>query len=125
MQISIPGIGGNLGECVICGGTFLQEILLNQTVQMIQIVGLSREVPVHTKCVPVLMAVVDAGGDWKLLPEGPLRQEYAKLHNPETGDEDEKESSQESRQENFTQPETQRLDPQEAGEEETPEAQSR
>ena len=77
MKISIPGIGGNLGECVICGDTFLSEILLGELVQMIEIVGLSRQVPVHTKCVPTLQAVVDAGGDWRLLPEGPLRREYA------------------------------------------------
>lgn len=78
MRVSIPGIGGSLGECCVCGGTFLTEILLHQTVPMIEIEGLSRDVPVHTKCVDTLQGVKDQGGNWRLLPEGPLRQEFAK-----------------------------------------------
>lgn len=78
MRVSIPGIGGALGECCVCGGTFLTEILLNQTVQMIGIEGMSRDVPVHKKCVQTLQNVKDNGGDWRLLPDGPLREEFAK-----------------------------------------------
>jgi hypothetical protein len=62
MRISIPGIGGNLGECILCGDTFLKEILLNQTV------------PIHKdKCLETLKK---NGTDWRTLPDGPLRREF-------------------------------------------------
>jgi hypothetical protein len=80
MRVDIPGIGGSLGECCVCGETFLQEILLGKQVAMIGIEGLSRDVPVHQDCVKTLQSVKDAGGNWRLLPEGPLRAEFAKAH---------------------------------------------
>ena len=80
MRVDIPGIGGSLGECCVCGKPFLKEILLRQQVAMIGIEGLSRDVPVHQDCVKTLQSVKDAGGNWRLLPEGPLRAEFAKAH---------------------------------------------
>lgn len=75
MRLNIPGINGSLGECVLCGDTFLQEILLYQTVPMINIDGFSKNLPVHQKCLKILE---NNGPNWKTLPNGPLRQEFAK-----------------------------------------------
>lgn len=77
MKVSLPGIGSGLGECCVCGECFATEIILGKSVPMVSIEGFSRELPVHQKCVETLQSVNDAGGDWKLLPEGPLRRELA------------------------------------------------
>ena len=76
MRVDIPGIGGSLGECVLCGKPFLAEVLFGKSVQMILIQGMNRKVPIHTACTPILQAVVDSGGNWRTLPDGPLRQEF-------------------------------------------------
>lgn len=78
MRVSIPGPGGSLGECIVCGQTFLAEILLGTIVQMVEIGGFDRQLPVHNKCLETLQAVMDSGGDWKKLPAGPLRDEFGK-----------------------------------------------
>ena len=83
MRISIPGIGGSLGECVLCGETFMKEILLGQTVPTVLIDGFDRALPIHKeKCLSVLEK---NGPDWKTLPDGPLRQEFAKVYGDEKG----------------------------------------
>jgi hypothetical protein len=76
MRVSIPGVGGSLGECILCGETFLQEILLNQTVPTVRIEGFNRDLPIHKeKCLPLLEK---NGTDWHTLPDGPLRKEFEK-----------------------------------------------
>ena len=75
----MPGIGGSLGTCAVCGEGFLTEILLNQTVSQVVVDGFDRQLSIHTeKCKPKLKAVMDAGGDWQLLPDGPLRQAFSR-----------------------------------------------
>ena len=74
MRVSIPGVGGSLGECILCGDTFLKEIMFNQTVPTIQIDGFSMALPIHReKCLPTLQA---NGPNWRNLPDGPLRKEF-------------------------------------------------
>ena len=73
MRISIPGIGGGLGEYVLCGATFLPEIMLNQNIPTVRVAGFSVDLPIHRKCVPVLE---NNGPDWRNLPNGPLREEF-------------------------------------------------
>ena len=76
MRLDIPGIGGSLGECVFCGESFLKEIMLNHSVAMIHLDGFDSALPIHKEtCLPALER---NGPDWKLLPDGPLRREFAK-----------------------------------------------
>lgn len=74
MRVEIPGIAGNLGECPFCGGTFTMEILLGKLVRMIHVEGFSCDLPMHEECVEKLKLITD--GDWRKLPEGPLRAEF-------------------------------------------------
>jgi hypothetical protein len=80
MRIDMPGVGGSLGQCVLCGGTFLNEIMTGGKVQTIYMEGFSRALPVHKKCCDDVEAISKQHGDdpdsWKFLPEGPLRQEF-------------------------------------------------
>jgi hypothetical protein len=52
---------------------------------MVEISGFNRDLPVHKKCLETLQSVKDAGGDWKLLPEGPLRTEFGAAHTEKEG----------------------------------------
>ena len=75
----IPGIGGSLGTCAICGESFLTEILFSESVSQVVVDGFDQQLSIHTKkCKPKLQAVMDAGGDWQLLPEGPLREAFSR-----------------------------------------------
>ena len=71
---NMPGVGGSLGMCAVCGDGFIKEILLGEQVQMIEIVGMDKDVCVHDKCLTVLQ---NNGPNWRNLPEGPLRRAYA------------------------------------------------
>ena len=73
MRVYYPGLGGSLGECVLCGQPFAYEVLMSKPVRMIHVEGFARDLPVHTKCLPNIK-----NGDWKDLPEGPLRKEFAR-----------------------------------------------
>ena len=72
---NMPGPGGSLGLCAVCGDTFLREILLGENVQQIEIEGMDKDVCVHLKCLTVLKT---NGPEWRTLPDGPLRRAYAK-----------------------------------------------
>lgn len=71
----MPGPGGSLGMCALCGDTFMAEILLGKKVQQVEIVGMDKDVCLHDKCMKVLE---NNGPDWHNLPDGPLRKAYAK-----------------------------------------------
>lgn len=69
----MPGIGGSLGMCALCGDGFMLEILLGKRVQTVEIVGMNKDVCLHEKCMKVLEK---NGTDWRTLPDGPLRRAY-------------------------------------------------
>ena len=83
LRISIPGIGGSLGECVICGDSFVTEVLLGLACETVTLADFSRdndpesprgvEIYLHERCLPALEA---AREDWGLLPDGPLKGAY-------------------------------------------------
>jgi hypothetical protein len=75
MKLDYPGIGGSLGQCVLCGESFAMEVILGKNVPMIGIDGFGKDLPVHQKCLDSLMKIKGQG--WESLPEGPLRQAYA------------------------------------------------
>ena len=70
---NMPGPGGSLGMCALCGEGFILEILLGQNVATIEINGMDKDVCLHRKCLVVLEK---NGPDWRTLPEGPLRRAY-------------------------------------------------
>jgi len=72
---NMPGPGGSLGLCALCGDTFMAEILLGKKVQTVEIEGMDKDVCLHAKCLTVLRK---NGTDWHTLPDGPLRRAYAK-----------------------------------------------
>ncbi len=72
----MPGIGGSLGQCVICGRTFVMELLTGDSVQRVGIDGIKGDVCLHEACMPDLERARDEG--WETLPEtGPLYRVFA------------------------------------------------
>jgi len=75
IKYSIPGIGGSLGECVVCGESFAKELMLGESVGSLGIEGISANLPVHHKCAE---NVTKMCGMWKDIrgnfPEGPLKK---------------------------------------------------
>ncbi len=47
----MPGPGGSLGRCAVCGENFLLEILLNKVVKEIEVNGCDQRLFAHEKCV--------------------------------------------------------------------------
>lgn len=76
MKLDIPGPGGSLGECPLCGECFAAEIMLGKTIKMVSMDGFDTGLPMHDKCVELLEGL--RGSEWTALPDGPLRKEYAK-----------------------------------------------
>ena len=70
---NMPGPGGSLGMCALCGEGFMLEILMGKSVQTVEIEGMDKDVCLHGKCYDVLKK---NGSDWRTLPEGPLRRAY-------------------------------------------------
>jgi hypothetical protein len=80
VKVSIPGLGGSLGECIYCGESFAYEIMTNRTVSIIHMEAFGdANLPIHDKCREDMQKLVDAGSEWTALPEGPLRQSYASV----------------------------------------------
>jgi len=75
MRVDIPGIGGSLGQCVVCGESFATEVIMGQSVDMMRVRGIDANLPIHRKCKEKL----PTDGDWKKLPPGPLREEFARV----------------------------------------------
>lgn len=80
----MPGPGGNLGQCVVCGESFVVETLMSLSgcggmVKIFHIEGIEGDVCVHDRelknCAKALEKARDEG--WETLPEGPLRKVYA------------------------------------------------
>lgn len=70
---NMPGPGGSLGMCALCGNSFMAEILLGTTAQIVSIEGMDQDVCLHQTCAKVLKK---NGPDWHTLPDGPLRRAY-------------------------------------------------
>jgi hypothetical protein len=50
----IPGIGGSLGECAICGNPFIMEILLGEKISSFTLKGVENTLYGHKNCMPLL-----------------------------------------------------------------------
>ncbi len=77
LKYAIPGIGGSLGACAVCGKDFLTEIVMGQSVDSLGINGIAADLPVHKKCAE---AVIACQGPWADIrdkfPQGPLYQAF-------------------------------------------------
>lgn len=77
IRYSIPGIGGSLGSCVVCGDAFVSEILLGSKIDSLRVGGIDADMPAHTKCAAKVIAMQ---GFWKDIregfPEGPLKKVF-------------------------------------------------
>jgi hypothetical protein len=73
LKYGIPGPGGSLGKCAVCGDTFLREILLGESVDSISLTGFDANLPVHRKCGET---IVKLQGPWEEIrekfPKGPM-----------------------------------------------------
>lgn len=76
MSFGCPGVGGSLGQCALCGNTFLLEILTGATVKELQSSGFEGTLYAHHECIKTFMPG-DGIIDLKTLPDkSPLRQAY-------------------------------------------------
>ncbi len=75
LKYGIPGIGGSLGSCAVCGESFAAEILLGKSVDSLRIEGIAADLPVHEKCAAI---VNNMCGMWEDIrddfPEGPMKK---------------------------------------------------
>ena len=73
----MPGPGGNLGKCAMCGDSFVGEILGHKGVESFHVDGIDEELFAHDKCIETLKSIVAGGnGEWTSLPKGPLREAF-------------------------------------------------
>lgn len=70
----MPGPGGYLGQCAVCGGAFVAESLGCGKVHQVEVVGIDGDVCLHGNCMTLLERARDDG--WETLPQGPLRSAY-------------------------------------------------
>ncbi len=75
-SFGMPGPGGSLGTCALCGNVFLAEILFGKTVQSFTVDGCNQTLYGHKDC---LTKYAGKKFDVLELPESsPLRQAYNK-----------------------------------------------
>lgn len=86
--VGMPGINNSLGQCAVCGDTFVLEIMLNKKIHTFKLDGFKDTLCAHEKCVEAIQAASDTG-DWKPLPDGPIRKAYAKVFEKEATPEEE------------------------------------
>ena len=67
----MPGPGGSLGQCQLCGDSFVGEVLEGQEVLIGHVAGMNCDVAVHQKCGKLIK------GPWEDMPDGPIRKAFA------------------------------------------------
>lgn len=72
----MPGVGGSLGKCAVCGETFVTKILLGQGVESFSVKGIPQRLYGHDTCMDKLREITSTGNDWRKLPPGPLRKAF-------------------------------------------------
>lgn len=71
-SFGMPGPGGSLGQCALCGKSFLTEILLGQSVSSFTVPGCEQDLYGHADCLKTFN-----GTQFCNLPEAsPLRQAW-------------------------------------------------
>lgn len=81
--VGMPGPGGSLGQCALCGTSFMKEILLGESVPTIEVDGCNQTLCVHRDCLKKYGEDIELS---RLPEESPLRQAYeAATSNGEQG----------------------------------------
>ena len=70
VAVGMPGIGGSLGQCQVCGEIFMLELVTGSKMTVGRINGMDQDIAVHNKCAKKL------SGPWEDLPEGPIKEFY-------------------------------------------------
>jgi ferredoxin len=74
-NFGMPGPGGSLGQCALCGKPFLKEILTGQTVKSFRIDSCDQTLYGHSDC------IANCPKDILNLPEAsPIRQAFERLN---------------------------------------------
>jgi hypothetical protein len=82
MPFGMPGPGGSLGECALCGKPFLTEILLGKRVKSFTVAGSSNSLFGHNDCLKTFQ-----GKEFSdLPPESALRQAYERAEQKRSSD---------------------------------------
>lgn len=77
-HFGMPGVGGSLGKCAICGNTFLREILMHENVVSFHQTGIKQKMYAHKDCLDKAEKV----SRWEDLPNGPLREAFERHGEP-------------------------------------------
>lgn len=77
----MPGPGGSLGKCAVCGDNFALEIMMNRRIKSFKVNGIEEELYCHNRCDKTLKKNTKDGGKWEDLPEGPLRKVFSEANN--------------------------------------------
>lgn len=83
-----PGPGGSMGQCAVCGDSFIKEAIIGCPVTTFTVDCIRNTMYAHDKCVDVLKASLTAAGDVDStkLPDGPLRKALQPLLEADTHD---------------------------------------
>jgi hypothetical protein len=71
-HFGMPGVGGSLGKCAVCGDTFLLAILTGNKVVPFQVGGIKQTLYAHPPCYEKVEKITDP----KDLPDGPLKDAF-------------------------------------------------
>lgn len=82
-HFGVPGIGGSLGKCAVCGKNFLTEILLGKAVPSFKIDTIDKILYGHNSCIKLLKRLESDEGliDARNLPDGPIKEAFLKHQN--------------------------------------------
>lgn len=72
----LPGIGGSLGQCAVCGESFVTEIIISESLESFSVKGIPHLLYAHDACIDTLKEITSTDSDWKRLPSGPLRKAF-------------------------------------------------
>lgn len=75
-HFGMPGPGGSLGQCALCGENFLMEILTGQTVKSFDVDGCNQTLYAHKGCAEKFHGKPISADD--LPPKSPLRVAFSK-----------------------------------------------
>ena len=75
MPLGMPGPDGSLGECQVCGESFIGVVFMGETALTGRVPGIDNELAVHHKCAERLK-----GTPWEELPDGPIRKAFEEAY---------------------------------------------
>ena len=71
MLQGMPGPGGSLGQCQICGKSFITEVAMGKKITVGRVPGIDCDLAVHETCIPLIV-----GKPWQEMPDGPVKEAF-------------------------------------------------